>query len=92
MKIDIQAKTFVLTKTLKKHTEQKVKTSLFACSSQLKKVIIRLSDINRVKGGKDKLCHIQVIPTHTSRPDVIINSTEKDMYKAIDKAAYLLAS
>ena len=92
MKIDIQAKTFVLTKPLKMHAEQKIKKSLFACSSQLKKVVIRLSDINRAKGGKDKLCHIQVTPTHASMPDVIINSTEKDMYKAIDKAAYLLAS
>ncbi len=92
MQIDIQAKSFVLTNRLKKHTEQKLKPSLSACGSRLKKVVIRLSNIKQSRSGKDKLCHIQVIPAQAGKPDVIINSTDKDMYKAIDKAAYLLAS
>ena len=86
MKIDIQARSFILTKALKRYAEQKVKSSLSACGSNLKKVVIRLSDINGPRGGEDKLCHIQVMLA--GMPDVIIKNTQQDMYAAIDVATH----
>lgn len=92
MKIDIQSKTIVLTNALKSHAEQKLKSSMSAYGTHLKEVVIRLSEIKRSRGGKDKLCHIQAICVHSGMPDVIVNSSEKDMYLAIDKATHLLAN
>jgi ribosomal subunit interface protein len=84
MQIDIQARSFPLTKALKKYTEQKLTSSLSGCKDQLRRVVIRLSDINGPRGGEDKHCHIQVVLP--GMPDVIIEDTEDDMYAAIDKA------
>jgi len=84
MQIDIQARSFTLTKALKKYAEQKLKSSLSGCKDKLQRVVIRLSDINGPRGGEDKHCLIQVVLP--GMPDVIIEDTENDMYAAIDKA------
>lgn len=85
MQIDIQARSFKLTTSLKKYVEKKLKASLSGCQDRLRRVVIRLSDINGPKGGEDKLCHIQVVLP--GMPDVIIEDTENDMYAAINKAS-----
>jgi putative sigma-54 modulation protein len=84
MQIHIQARSFTLTKALKKYVEQKLTSSLAGCQDRLRRVVIRLSDINGPRGGEDKLCHIHVVLPGMS--DVIIEDTENDMYAAIDRA------
>ncbi|KKM61933.1 hypothetical protein LCGC14_1526760 [marine sediment metagenome] len=84
MQIDIQARSFKLTRSLRKYAEGKLKASLSSCQDRLRRVVIRLSDINGPRGGADKLCHIQVVLP--GMPDVIIEDTENDMYAAINKA------
>jgi len=84
MQIHIQARSFTLTKALKKYAEQKLKTSLASCQDRMRRVVIRLSDINGPRGGEDKLCHIHVVLPGMS--DVIIEDTETNMYDAIDRA------
>lgn len=88
MQVDIQARSFALTKSLKSYVEKKLKSTLssYEKSRHLKRVVIRLSDINGPRGGEDKLCHIQVMLA--GAPDVIIKSTKQDMYTAIDKAIH----
>ncbi|MDB2704986.1 HPF/RaiA family ribosome-associated protein [Pseudomonadota bacterium] len=84
MQIDIQARSFTLTTALKEYAELKLKSSLSGCQDRLRRVVIRLSDINGPRGGEDKHCHIQVVLPGMS--DVIIEDTEENMYSAIDKA------
>ena len=47
--------------------------------------VLRLSDINGPRGGRDKRCRIQV-PFPGTR-NVVIEDTEADLYVAIDRAA-----
>jgi ribosomal subunit interface protein len=86
MQIDIQARSFTLTKALRKYAELKLKSSLSGCKERFQRVVVRLSDINGPRGGDDKHCHIQVVLP--GMPDVIIEDTENDMYAAIDKATH----
>lgn len=58
MQIDIQARSFPLTNALRRYAEQKLKSALSCCEDHFQLVVIRLSDINGPRGGKDKHCHI----------------------------------
>jgi ribosomal subunit interface protein len=84
MQIDIQARGFKLTDGLREHTKRRLQFALSWAVYDVRKVIVRLSDINGPRGGNDKRCYIQ-IPVH-GRPDVVIDDVESDLYVAIDRA------
>ncbi len=84
MQIDIQARDFSLTDALRNHAERRLRFALTCCDGHIQKIIMRLSDINGPRGGKDKHCHLQTVLAGI--PDVIIEDTETDMYVAIDRA------
>ena len=84
MHIDIQAKGFPLTEGLREHTERRLGFALSWASQDLRKVVVRLSDINGPRGGDDKRCSIQVVIPGV--PEVVIIDTEADIYVAIDRA------
>lgn len=84
MKIDIQARGFPLTEALREHTERRLRFALSWASHDVRKVVVRLSDINGPRGGEDKRCCIQVVFPGTQ--DVVVEDTEADLYVAIDRA------
>ncbi len=86
MQVDIQARSFTLTKALKSYVEKKLQLALsgYGRHRHFKRAVIRLSDVNGPRGGEDKLCHIQVMLAGV--PDIVIKDTEHDMYAAIDRA------
>lgn len=84
MQIDIQARDFSLTKALRSYVERRLHFALGTRDEQIQRVIVRLSDINGPRGGRDQHCHIQVVLPHLT--DVIIEDTEEDMYQAIVRA------
>jgi putative sigma-54 modulation protein len=84
MRIDIQTSGFKLTGGLREHTERRLQFALSWAVHDVRKVVVRLSDINGPRGGNDKRCYIQ-IPI-SGRPDVVIEDTESDLYVAIDRA------
>ncbi len=84
MRIDIQTRGFKLTDSLRQHTERRLQFALSWAVYEVRKVVVRLSDINGPRGGNDKRCYIQIpIP---GSPDVVIEDTESDLYVAIDHA------
>ncbi|MDP2811649.1 MAG: HPF/RaiA family ribosome-associated protein [Rhodocyclaceae bacterium] len=85
MRIDIQASGFELTDGLREHTERRLQFALSWASHDVRKVVVRLSDINGPRGGNDKRCRIQIPLPRT--PDIVIEDTEPDLYVAIDRAA-----
>lgn len=84
MRIEIQASGFKLTDGLREHTERRLRFALSWAVHDVRKVVVRLSDINGPRGGNDKRCYIQVPLPH--KPDVVIEDTESDLYVAIDRA------
>ena len=84
MQINIQARNFSLTDALRSHAERRLHFALTCCGSHIRRVVMRLSDINGPRGGADKRCHLQVVLA--GLPDVVIEDTEADLYVAIDRA------
>ena len=84
MRIDIQARDFSLTGALRGHAERRLRSALSCCDEHIKRVAMRLSDINGPRGGVDKRCHLQVVLA--GMPEVVIEDIETDLYIAIDRA------
>ena len=85
MQVDIRARGFELTEGLRQHTERRLDFALGWANYDIRKVAVRLFDINGPRGGEDKCCRIQV--TLPNAQDVVIEDTEADLYLAIDRAA-----
>jgi putative sigma-54 modulation protein len=75
---------FDLSAGLREHVERRIHFALDRASQYVRKVSIRLSDVNGPRGGEDKRCSIQV--TVAGAADVLIEDTEPDLYVAIDRA------
>jgi ribosome-associated translation inhibitor RaiA len=85
MQIEIQALNFSLTEALRMHIERRLGFALATRYEHIKRILVRLSDINGPRGGTDKCCQLQlVIP---GQADVVIEDTESNLYVAIDRAA-----
>ena len=76
MQINIQARSFSLTKALRNHVERRLRFAMGTRDEHIHRVIIRLSDINGTRGGQDKCCHIHLVLPQL--PDIIIEDTEVD--------------
>lgn len=84
MHIDIQARGFELTDGLREHTERRLSFATDWARDEVRRINVRLSDVNGPRGGEDKRCLIQ-IPL-AGRVDIVIDELESDLYVAIDKA------
>ncbi|HFD81292.1 MAG TPA: ribosome-associated translation inhibitor RaiA [Gammaproteobacteria bacterium] len=85
MQIDIQSRHFTLTEALRGYIKRRLGFALGSRDEHIRRVRVRLSDVNGPKGGDDKCCHVQVTLEHL--PDIVIKDTEADLYRAIDRAA-----
>ncbi len=84
MRIEIHTDKFLLTDSLREYVERRVQFALSWAHQNLRKVTLRLDDINGPKGGADKSCRIQ-IPISGGTP-VVIEEVQSDLYVAIDRA------
>jgi putative sigma-54 modulation protein len=84
MHIDIQARGFELTNGLREHTMRRLSFATDWARDEVRRVTVRLSDINGPRGGEDKRCLIQ-IPL-AGKTDIVIDELDSDLYVAIDKA------
>ena len=85
MKTDIQALNIPLTDHLRQYLKRRIDFALSTREDGIQHVMVRLSDVNGPKGGRDMCCHIQV--AIAKLPDVVIKDIEEDIYTAIDRAA-----
>jgi ribosome-associated translation inhibitor RaiA len=84
MQIAIQARGFPLTEALKNHVHIRLGFNLSHAARRIRRVGIRLSDLNGPRGGVDKRCLVEVRLDGLS--PVVIEDIEPDMYTAIDRA------
>ncbi len=84
MQIDMHAHGFTLTDGIREYMLKRLAYSLNHGDENIMRIIVRLSDINGPRGGKDKRCLIEV--RLKGAPEVIIEDTESDLYVAIDRA------
>lgn len=84
MVLVIQARHFDLTEAIRHHVEKRLGFLDRSHLRQIRRVLVRLSDVNGPRGGDDKQCQISVqLPGQSS---VVIEETRSDLYGAIDRA------
>jgi len=84
MQIEIQARNFSMTRAMRTHIERRLGFALSTCYRHVKRILVRLSDVNGPRGGNDKRCHLVVtLPGQA----VVVENTEADLYVAINRAA-----
>ncbi len=85
MRIDIQGRGFALTAALLGHANGRLRLALAPSQDRIKRVVVRLGDVNGPRGGEDKFCKIQVVLD--GAPHVLIEDAGADLYAVIDRAA-----
>jgi ribosomal subunit interface protein len=88
MRIDVRSTRFGLTDAIREHAERRTAAALEKARLSNVYVMVRLSDINGVRGGVDKSCRISVRLPRLGW--VIAHAVDRDLYGAIDRAAIRL--
>lgn len=84
MQIDIQARDFTLTDSLRAHVDHRLRFALTRFQDRMHRISVRLSDVNGPKGGVDKCCLVRI--KSNGLPDIVVTDTEADLYVAVDRA------
>jgi len=84
MQIEIQTQNFSLTRALRTQIEQQLEFALKTCYRHVKRIMVRLSDVNGPRGGNDKRCQLELFLPGQA---VVVVKTEADLYAAINRAA-----
>jgi ribosome-associated translation inhibitor RaiA len=85
MQIQIQAPDLEPGDPLFSHVERRLRYALSRSDARVSRVWVRLTDLNRPKGGMDKACRIEV--RLAGLPSVVIEDIQPDVYTAVDRAA-----
>ena len=84
MLINIHGHGFSVTRAIREHVDKRIRFALARISHRLRRVDVRLSDLNGPRGGLDKRCLIEVrINRH---PPIIVSDVQSDLYTSIDRA------
>lgn len=81
MKIDIQSHDFRLTESIREFIKKRIQLTLSSHFDQIKKITIRVSDINGHRNGIDKRCKVMI-----SLPllkEIVIDDVQDNLYRAI---------
>lgn len=84
MEICMVAKDFAFSPSLKEHVERRLGFALTQVRTKVARIVIRLRDLNGPRGGRDKVCQINIFMP--GQPEVVIREIQEDMYFAIDSA------
>ena len=84
MQTDIQTRGFSLTESIRDYTQRRLSQAVNFADDHIRRVTVRLSDINGPRGGEDKRCQVTV--TMARMPSVLIEDIGHDLYASIDRA------
>lgn len=92
MSIEIRSKDFSVTDAIREHARRRLDLALAYFEvdryRKVRRVVVRLGDINGPRGGEDKFCRIIAEVGHNT---IVVEDTDSDLYTAISHAARLLA-
>jgi ribosome-associated translation inhibitor RaiA len=87
--IEVYAKGFDLTQAIRAHVLRRLGFALDRFAGRIRRAEVRLGDLNGPKGGHDKYCRIVVsVGSDTG----VVEENHSDLYRAVDRAARILAS
>jgi ribosome hibernation promoting factor len=88
MQLEMQVRNAGAASSLRTYVERRLAFALDRFEQRIRRVSIRLSDLNGPRGGVDKVCRIQaqVSPAGT----LTVEERSADIYRAVDGAAHRL--
>ena len=85
MLINIYGHGLSVTSAIREHVDKRIRFALSRIGHRLRRIDVRLSDLNGPRGGMDKRCLIEVrINRH---PPVVVTDVQSDLYSSIDRAS-----
>ncbi|MEZ5542425.1 MAG: HPF/RaiA family ribosome-associated protein [Pseudomonadota bacterium] len=84
MQIVIHCSGFPLTDPLAAHVQKRLGYALGRSAGKVRRVEVRLSDLNGPRGGIDKRCLVEVRLDKQS--PVVVEDVQSELYAAIDRA------
>lgn len=85
MRIEMQAHDFPITDGLRAHVERHVGRAIERLDEHVRRVEVRLFDLNGPRGGVDKGCRLHL--RLGGLPDVLAEDTAQDLYAAVTRSA-----
>ena len=84
MDVDIRGRHLDVTARLRTYVARRLRFALGRLAPRLRRIAVRLEDVNGPRGGVDKRCHVEV--TMRGRT-ITIKELDRDLYAAVDRAA-----
>lgn len=85
MKIEMQSRGIELTEHLKAYVDRRVRFALSRHSQHVRRIHVRLADLNGPRGGLDSRCQLEVF-VHQGDP-IIVEVQDMDAKLAVGRAA-----
>ena len=85
MEVEVRIQDMDLTDAIRRYAARRIRFALGRFAPRVGRVVVRISDINSVRGGVDQCCHIsaELLP----RGKVVLDQVDADLFTAIDRAS-----
>ncbi len=85
MEVEVRLHGTDMADAVRKYAARRIHFTLGRFASRIRRVVIRISDVNGARGGVDQCCRIsaELLPSGT----VVSEQTDADLFSAIDRAA-----
>ncbi len=85
MEVEVRIQGTDLADAIRRYTVRRMRFALGRFASRVGRVIVRISDVNGVRGGVDQCCQIsaELLP----KGKVVLDQIDTDLFTAIDRAS-----
>lgn len=85
MEIEIRIQGTDLAEAIRRYAARRIQCALGRFAPRMGRVVLRISDVNGLRGGVDQCCHITAeLP---AKGQVVVDQVDADLFTAIDRAS-----
>jgi ribosomal subunit interface protein len=85
MEIEIRIQGTDLAEAIRRYAGRRIRFALGRFAPRVGRVVVRISDINGVRGGVDQSCHMTV--QFPPKGQLVVHQVDADLFTAIDRAS-----
>jgi putative sigma-54 modulation protein len=85
MQYEVRARDFAISDALGAHIDRKLELAVRRFHDRVRRVTVRLGDLNGPRGGVDKRCTI--VLSQTNGETIVVHADSDDAYAAVTRAA-----